>query len=185
MKLEQLADVIIGVLVNREKNVEGDYEYSLFNLKAYEERTDEYLKIKTKNSFDKQVTKNGDLVFRLICPNKVIYISEKYTSLLVPSQMCIIRPNKELIDPIFLKWYLESDLCKDKIALNVTGSTIQKISVNALRKIEIPELKLETQKKIRDLIELWQKEKEVLEMTIDTKEKLYNNIIEEIIEKNK
>lgn len=185
MKLGQLAEVIIGVLVSREKNIEGSNQYKLFNLKSYEEKTDDYLEIKTRNYFDKQVTRNKDIVFRLVCPNKIIYIDEKYENLLIPSQMCIIRANPNLIDPTFLKWYLETDMCQNQILLNVTGSSIQKISVNALRNIDIPELKLEKQKNIKDLINLWKEEKKIMEMMIDRKDKLYSSIIDEIIEKNR
>ena len=36
MELEELAEVYIGVLVNRETKADGQYTYTLFNLKSYE-----------------------------------------------------------------------------------------------------------------------------------------------------
>lgn len=183
MKLEQMAEVIIGILVSREEDKDGYYTYRLFNLKAHEEGKNEFSEIRTRNCFDKKLTKQGDIIFRLVCPNKLVYVDNAYENLLIPSQMCIIRPKQNMVDSIFLKWYLESDLCREQILLNVAGSSIQKISVNAVRNIDIPEIEIEKQKKIRDLIELWMQEKNIMEMMIDRKEKLYDSIIEEIIEK--
>lgn len=64
----------------------------------------------------------------------------------------------------------------------LTGSSIQKISVTSLRNIELPKIKIEKQNIIKDFIELWGKEKQVLEQLIENKEQVYNSIIEEIIE---
>ncbi|MCI9247348.1 MAG: hypothetical protein HFJ30_09685 [Clostridia bacterium] len=69
--------------------------------------------------------------------------------------------------------------------LEMKGSSIQKISVAALRNIEIPEIEIEKQRNIKDLIELWKEERKTLEVLIERKETLYNNIIEEITMKGK
>ena len=68
-----------------------------------------------------------------------------------------------------------------QINFNITGSTVKKISVSDLRKIKIPQIDLSTQKKIKDLIELWEREKKVLNKIISKKNNLYKSIIEEII----
>ena len=107
MKLGEIANVSIGILVNREISEEGEHEYQIFNLKNYEEKR-EYETVKTQKDFSDRTTKQGDLLFRLVAPNKIIYVSKKEENLLVPSQLCIIRANKEKINPTFLKWYLES-----------------------------------------------------------------------------
>ena len=69
--------------------------------------------------------------------------------------------------------------------LEMKGSSIQKISVAALRNIEIPEIEIEKQRNIKDLIELWKEERKTLEVLIERKEVLYNNIIEEITMKGR
>lgn len=182
MKLGSVADIIIGILVNREKSNFGNNSYRLFHLKNYENGIEEYETITTSHSFDRQLTRSSDLLFRLTCPNKVVYVSEKEANLLIPSQMCIIRTNPEKLDPIFLKWYFESEAGQTQLAFHATGTTIQKISVENLRNLEIPNLDLSVQKKLKDLIELWDREKAVLKKTIEIKDNLYNTIIEEIIE---
>ena len=181
MELEKISNVSIGILVNREQNKDGKNMYKLFNLKQYEENK-EYDVIKTEKDFSEKLTKKGDLLFRLVAPNKIIYVDENQENLLVPSQLCVIRVNEEIVNPIFLKWYLESSIGKEKIMLELTGSSIQKISVSALKKIEIPILDIKKQNAIKDLVQLWESEKKVLESMIETRYMLYENIIEEIIE---
>jgi restriction endonuclease S subunit len=181
MKLGEIAKISIGVLLNREGDKEGKLRYKLFNLKNYEEK-DEYEDFFTNKNLDEKLTKEGDILFRLVSPNKVVFIEKEQENLLVPSQLCIIRVDKNLVNPIFLKWYFENDLGQEKIMLELRGSSIQKISVNALRNIEIPEIDLKKQNEIEDLIKLWNQEKEVLQLLIENKDELYNNIIEEIIE---
>lgn len=180
MKLEEIADLSIGILTNREVTQTGQYEYKLFNLKSYEEKK-EYQLVKTKKDFSNKTTKKGDLLFRLVAPNKIIYIEEEDENLLVPSQLCIIRSEPSKINAMFLKWYLESQAGKEKIKLELIGSSIQKISVASLRKMEIPEIDRDKQENIKDLIEVWNREKEVMQALITTKEMLYWNIIEQLI----
>lgn len=179
MKLKEMADISMGILPGREENKAGSRIYKLFDIKSYEENT-EYGIFYTDKNFEDKLTRENDLLFRLVYPNKLIYINKESEYLLVPSQLCIIRTNKEILNPTFLKWYLESKLGKEKLMLEMRGSSIQKISVASLRNIEVPMIEIEKQRKIEDLINLWKKEKETLEILIQSKEKLYNSIIEEI-----
>ena len=181
MKLEEVANISIGILVNREISKNGKYEYPIFNLKNYEEKQ-EYQTIKIEKDFSDKTTKQGDLLFRLVAPNKIIYVDETQETLLVPSQLCIIRADQSKIHPIFLKWYLESQSGKEKIMLEHIGTSIQKISIASLKKIEIPEVDRKKQENIKDLIEVWNQEKEIMKTIINTKEMLYSNIIEQIIQ---
>ena len=117
------------------------------------------------------------------CSGRYAYVDEKTENLLVPSHMCIIRGNRQKVNSEFLKWYLESDEGKSQMAIHIIGSSIQKISVIALRELEIPIIDIEKQNAIADLIKLWEKQKETLSQIIKEKEALYNNLIMEIIEK--
>lgn len=176
MKLEDVANVMIGVLVNREQDSQGEFEYSLLNIKG--SSNDSIIKsITTNKNLDRKLTRVGDIIFQLTYPNKIWYIDESLKDFLVTSQMCIIRPNEEILDPRYLKWYLESENGSEQIFFNVRGSSIKKISVNDLRKIKIPILNMEKQKNIKDLIVLWENEKNVLQALIEKKEFLYGSII--------
>lgn len=179
MKLGDVSEIIIGLTLNRELFSSG-YNYPLFSFKNME--TNENFEILSfRKKYQKEITQENDLLFRLVYPNKIVLVDNNLTNLLVSSQLCIIRPNPDLINPIFLKWYLESDLGKSKIEMQIIGTTIKKITVSSLRGIYIPKVPLETQNKISNLIIEWEKEKTNLKKLIDKKDKLYNELIMEKI----
>ena len=181
MRIKDVAQIFIGILTTREIDYNGNYYYKLFNIKNYDSQ-EQYETVKTDKLLDDKLTKEGDILIRLIYPNRVIYINEQMKDLLVPSQMCVIRVDRNKYNSDFLKWYLESDLGKEKLLDETKGSSIQKISVSSLKEIEIPNLSLDKQKTIADLISLWYQEKDTLQKIISNKDKLYNSLITEIIE---
>lgn len=54
-----------------------------------------------------------------------------------------------------------------------------------IEKIEIPEIDIDKQEKVKDLIEVWENEKKVMQDIIETKEMIYENIIEQLVEEEK
>ena len=61
MKLEEIANVSIGILVHRESVENGKYKYKIFNLNNYEENK-EYQTIETDKDFSDKMTQKGDLL---------------------------------------------------------------------------------------------------------------------------
>ena len=182
MKLVEIAQIMIGILVKREKVENGKNSYELFSLKSFENEQ-EYEKITTNKNFEDKLAKKGDLLFRLLYPNKIIYVDDKLSGLLIPSQFCIIRVKKEKMDPVVLKWYLESKISGDELDSKVTGSIIKSVSLTNLKTVEVPFTPLDEQKKMRELINLWEDEKKVTKQIIEEKEKLYNFYLEEMMRK--
>ena len=168
MKLEEVAQVIIGVLSKRENDNDGENSYELFSLKNKET-------LRTNKNLSDKLAQKGDLLFRLLSPN----IEGK----LIPSQFCIIRANREKINPTVLKWYLESDKSKTDMESLITGSIIKSMTVAELRKINIPNITIETQFEMEQLITLWEKEKKISEEILKKKEKIYNWYLEEMVNK--
>ena len=114
MKLEEVSQVSIGILTSREVTEIGENEYKLFNLKNYDNQ-EKYEDVKTLKNFDDKLTRKGDLLIRLVYPNRIIYIDGEMENLLVPSQMCIIRVDPKKVDSQYLKWYLENERGKERI----------------------------------------------------------------------
>lgn len=102
MKLQEIADASIGVLISRESGLPGENTYKLFNIKNYD-NNEEYEEVKTLRNLDNKLTQKGDLLIRLVAPNRIIYVNEKTENLLVPSHMCIIRGNRQKVNSEFLK----------------------------------------------------------------------------------
>lgn len=182
MKLGEIAKLTIGVLTKREQDHNGKNRYKLFTLKKYEDKQ-EYDELRTGKNLDDKLTKKGDLLFRVVYPNKIIYITEELEGLLVPSQFCIIRVKKEILNPRVLEWYLSSNQGKEKLNGKITGSIIKSIQVTNLKSLEIPAISPKDQEKMEKLILLWSKEKEITEKIIEEKEKLYNSYLEKMVNK--
>ena len=95
--------------------------------------------------------------------------------------MCIIRVQKEKIDPIVLKWYLESKTVQKELNAKITGSIIKTMPVASLRKIQIPEISQKQQEQMKQLIDLWEEEKKLVQKELEQKEKLYQQYLEKMV----
>ena len=82
MRLEEVAQVIIGVLSKRENDSNGENSYELFSLKNKET-------LRTNKNLSDKLAQKGDLLFRLLSPNKIIYVEKKF--------LCPINPIVELV----------------------------------------------------------------------------------------
>lgn len=182
MKIDEVAQIMIGVLAKREEDLNGKNNYKLFSLKNYEDNK-EYEILNTDKDLINKLAKNEDLLFRLLYPNKIIYVDKKLEGILIPSQFCIIRAKKEKIDPIVLQWYLESKIAKTELESKVTGSVIKSMTIANLKTLEIPDISEKQQKDMRQLIILWRREKEISKMIIEETDKLYQSYLEEMIQK--
>ncbi len=179
MKLEEIAEVMIGILSKREEDKNGENSYKLFSLKNYEEKQ-KYEELKTNKDLSNKLAEKGDLIFRLLYPNKIIYADRQIEGLLIPSQFCIIRTKKEKFDPTVLKWYLESKKAEEEVNSKITGSIIKSMTLANLKTIEIPEISNKKQEEMKKLILLWEKEKEISREILNEKEKLYNFYLEKM-----
>lgn len=182
MKLEEIAQVMIGILTKRENNQNGENSYLLFSLKSYEEKHG-YDELKTDKDLNSKLAQKGDLLIRLLYPNRIIYVDETIEGTIIPSQFCIIRTYKNTIDPIVLKWYLESEKVKEELKLKITGSIIKSMPIANLKTLNIPNIPINKQESMKKLIALWEEEKKISKQILNEKEKLYNSYLEEMIKR--
>ena len=183
MELKDVTDIYIGVVLKRKEAVYKNDKtkiYKAFNFKCYEENI-EYDDFYSDEDLSNYKTQKGDLIFRLSLPNRIILVDEKTEGLLINNLYCIIRPNNEKINSEFLKWFLESQEAGKQLEKITIGTVIKSVPVAKLRTIEIPNVPLEKQNKIADLILAWAKEKELYNKTIVEKGNYYNSIINKII----
>lgn len=182
MKLKEIAELMVGIVTKRELNEEGENSYSLFSLKSYEENL-EYERLITQKDLSNKLIKKGDLLFRFLYPNKIIYVDEKLEGKIVSSHFCIIRTEQEKMNPIVLKWYLESKMAENDLKSIVTGSVMKSITIGNLKTLEIPHIPIKMQKIMEKMISLWDEEKKITQEILEEKEKLYNSYLEEFIKK--
>ncbi len=183
MKLEDVVDIHIGVVLKRKEAVyKGNKtnRYKVFNIRCYEEKI-EYDDFYSMEDLSNYVTRKGDLIFRLSLPSKIIIVDEETEGLLINNLYCIIRCNNKKINNEFLKWFLESKEAIKQIETIIIGTVVKSIPVAKLRLIEIPNISFEEQEKISKLISNWNKQKELYNQLIKEKDNYYNSIVDKVI----
>lgn len=185
-KLWSIADIYLGAIISRKKaktEIEIKAKYKLFSMKSYEEdlTKKDYEDFESKDTLNDKLVKEGDLIFRLLYPLKVIYVTKELEGLLVPSQYCIIRVKDKKYDAKFLKWYLESTQVDKQVTPFLMNTVMPLITVKSIKELEIPKVDLEKQKLIGKIIMNWYKEKKLVKKLLVEKEKYYNENIKKLI----
>lgn len=183
MKLEDIADIRIGVVLKRKEAVyKGNKinKYKVFNIRCYEEEI-EYDDFYSMEDLNNYVTKKGDLIFRLSLPSKIILVDEKTEGLLINNLYCIIKCDSKKINNEFLKWYLESKEANRQLETIIIGTVVKSIPIAKLRVIEIPKVTFKEQEKISKIISIWNKQKKLYNQMIIEKDNYYNSIVNKII----
>ena len=99
-----------------------------------EEMTEEFLRVPAD---PKKLAQDGDIIMKLSPPYDAGLVSMDTMDAIVPSFCAILRSNKK-VDPYYLLAFLNSDLCKNQLRMQVSGALMTVLSVGKLGNIEIP-----------------------------------------------
>ena len=109
----------------------------------------EYAKADTGNSSPKV----GDVLFSKDgTVGKVHVVSEK-NEFAILSSIAILRPKKNILDSNYFGYVLRSPITLDQAVRRKTGSAIRRIILKDLKKVKIPLLPLEEQKRIAAILD--------------------------------
>ncbi|HBI93671.1 MAG TPA: restriction endonuclease [Terrisporobacter glycolicus] len=182
MKLDKIADISTGLVLARKKSSNNKgFAYELLTLKSFNENgyiEDEYLDdfISEEKIKSQYLTQEGDIVVRLSSPNTAVYITKQYENMVIPSLFAIIRNKSNSINTQFIQIYLNSEICKRRLATDTIGSAVSIVKTSTFKEIKIPEYTIEKQEKIIKLNKIMIKEKILLNKLVDEKNK-YHKII--------
>ena len=184
--LEDITQINIGIVLKRKEAMyksKDTNDYKIFNLKNYEEKI-EYEDFYSEENLDNYIAKKGDLLFRLAFPIKIIEVDDEIEGLLINSQYCIIRMcdfDNLTYNIDFVKWFLESNMAKNQLEKYLIGTSVKTVPVAKLRKLKIPAVSVEKQKKLSSLINNWNRQKILYTKIIKEKDYYYNTLITKII----
>lgn len=178
MKIEDIADLSPGLVITRKKSRNSDdvvATYKLLNLNAVNDRfgtIDENL----LNDFNSReeleehyFTKEGDILVRLNEPFTAIYIGKDEENILIPSYFIKLKINKEVYNPWYLIWYLNSNNIKREFLRNQSNTLIPSINQKIVKNLKIPEISKIKQDNIAELYRLHIEEMMILNRLIDLK----------------
>ena len=178
MKIENIADLSPGLVITRKKSRNSDdvvATYKLLNLNAVNDRfgtIDENL-LSDFNSREEleehYFTKEGDILVRLNEPFTAIYIGKDEENILIPSYFIKLKINKEVYNPWYLIWYLNSNNIKREFLRNQSNTLIPSINQKIVKNLKIPEISKIKQDNIAELYRLHIEEMMILNRLIDLK----------------
>ncbi|MBR3655351.1 MAG: restriction endonuclease subunit S [Elusimicrobia bacterium] len=201
IKLSELFDVQIGLVVSRkavdftEQSNNINYsKYKVLSLKSFLEdntiSTDFFNEIYTENIMDeKYLTKENDIIVRLINPLKSFVVTKDLENIVVPSQFVKLRNNKSsniLSEPVineYVSIFLNTFSNTKKMQQYKKEDTwlVNSIKQSTISDIDIPVINLEKQKEIVEFYKLLNKEIKLYKNLIEKKEEFYKSFLQNLI----
>src|SRR5690606_8816733 len=101
----------------------------------------------------------------------------------IPSnQLFVLKVKRNQALPGFLCWFLNQKASQDYIKGEIHGTNIPFISKESLSQLMVRLPSLETQQKIVELIECWEKEKELTEQLMQNRETMLKGMFQQLME---
>lgn len=183
MKLEELAEIIVGQIMAR-VTADCDDEGKTIRIlspKAISngviDMNDVGTAVITKKIDDEKFTREGDVVIKLSTPYDAAYISSESEGLVIPSFCAIIRLSDNHVSAGYLSAFLNSKYVKDQLIAKVSGGIKPMVKVTDIRNLEFPTV---SQSDMQDIGEAFllsgKKKKDLLEM-IRTEEQTMSTIV--------
>lgn len=201
IKISELFDVQIGLVVSRkaidftEQSNNINYnKYKVLSLKSFLEDnsidSNCFNEIYTENMMDeKYLTKENDIIVRLINPLKSFVVTKNLENIVVPSQFVKLRNNKSsniLSEPVineYVSVFLNTFSNTKKMQKYKKEDTwlVNSIKQSTISDIDIPIIALEKQKEIVEFYKLLNKEIKLYKNLIEKKEEFYKSFLQNLI----
>ncbi|MEW5831684.1 MAG: restriction endonuclease subunit S [Campylobacterota bacterium] len=190
MKVGKISDIRIGLPLARKKgDIHDDqfFRYKAVTLKAFSstgqllhDELDEF--IASEELSESYITQEGDILVRLREPNTAVYIDKESSGLLVPALMAIIKPKKE-INSRYLTHYINSNEAQKRLHKELQGTTIQMLKASELADLDVTLPPEETQEEIVAMLNLANREIELLDTLKSLKTQFKNELLDTILKK--
>ena len=198
IKISELFDIQIGLIVSRkavdfiERTNNSNYsKYNVLSLKSLTEDNTINMKyfteIYTKDIMDKKyLTKENDVIVRLVNPLKSFVVTKELENIVVPSQFLKLTNKK---DNNILREYV-------RVYLNLFFNTkknqkyredtwlVNSIKQSTVSDMEIPIIDIKKQEEIINFYKLSKKEISLYKNLAEKKEQLNNKFLQNLIENN-
>lgn len=130
------------------------------------------------SNLERHLLKDKDILFVAKGErNRACLYREEYGRAVASSLFFVIRVTTDALLPEYLHWFLNSNTAQIRIETFSMGSRIPSISKKSLQELEIQIPTMETQKRILELNQLWQNEKNLTHELINQKEIYYQNLL--------
>ena len=179
MKLQNLASVRSGLVLSRKQAKEpSEYRYPLINLRCIQQEGTIQLKeadiYEAKEPLKEEyLSQSGDIIVRLTAPYTAVLIDKTTSGMVVSSNFVVIRVEDKSLLPEYLFWLLNTEKIKRKIYENATSNMLGAVNARFLADFELAILSVEDQRKIAQFNLMAKRERQLLRMLADEKQKYY------------
>lgn len=136
-------------------------------------------------SLDRHLLQSGDI---LLSNKGLKFASILYEGMpglaIASSSFFVLSPNKNMILPEYLLWYLNQKSTLDNLLKLVSGSTIPSLSKTAFERFTLPLPELEVQKRIVEMVQAVKAERIELENLIEKRQEYQDAYCWELIMTN-
>lgn len=158
VRLSDIADVFTGnqYTIKNFSGMLSDVETG-YSILTSNDITDFYINLSSlrhinysDGKLDKYAIQNGDVIVTSKSSKVKVGVVdfEPKERIIVTGGMIIIRPNKEKLNPIYLKAFLDSELGQQELRMIQKGSIIVSINAKDLSNIDVPYLDIKKQEQI-------------------------------------
>ena len=185
MKLQDLASVRSGLVLSRKQAKEpSEYRYPLINLRCIQQEGTIQLKeadiYEAKEPLKKEyLSQSGDIIVRLTAPYTAVLIDETTSGMVVSSNFVVIRVEDKSLLPE------NTEKIKRKIYENATSNMLGAVNAGFLADFELVLLSEEDQCKISQFNLLAKRERQLLRMLAEEKEKYYAGVLNQAYKRAK
>lgn len=191
MKLQDLASVRSGLVLSRKQAKEpSEYRYPLINLRCIQQEGTIQLNeadiYEAKESLKEEyLSQSGDIIVRLTAPYTAVLIDKTTSGMVVSSNFVVIRVVDKGLLPEYLFWLLNTEKIKRKIYENATSNMLGAVNARFLADFELAILSVEDQRKIAQFNLMAKRERQLLRMLADEKQKYYAGVLNQAYKRAK
>ena len=173
------------------RRVEEDVaRYPLINLRCIQQEGTIQLKeadiYEAKEPLKEEyLSQSGDIIVRLTAPYTAVLIDETTSGMVVSSNFVVIRVEDKSLLPEYLFWLLNTEKIKRKIYENATSNMLGAVNARFLADFELVLLSVEDQRKISQFNLLAKRERQLLRMLAEEKEKYYAGVLNQAYKRAK
>ncbi|MGO1580112.1 MAG: N-6 DNA methylase [Peptoniphilaceae bacterium] len=131
---------------------------------------------------EKHCIKNNNLIISRIAPFKIALANiDKDKKILATGNLYMIDIDETTANPIYAELFLQSELGMAQLNRYAKGVAMKSISINDLKKIEIPNIPIEEQNKIAEEAKMLAEQLEIHEKQIEMIKDKRDKLIQEVV----
>ncbi|EHG1328439.1 restriction endonuclease subunit S [Vibrio vulnificus] len=123
----------------------------------------------------------GDVLFTREAPAGESCLVPKDKKVCMGQRMVMLRPKKDVTDPVFLSLILNTERTKADISRLSIGSTVSRINIADIKKLKVSSPPLPEQRKIAKILSTWDKAITATEKLIETSKQQKKALMQQLL----